>query len=201
MRKLWILGVIGALALLPFAALADTGGSASATLTFDSVINTIVTDNWDDLTVNQDMIENWLNLTADTPVIWGGTEINHSITVKVQAFTAFTVYASYEGSPGPDTDFTLPDDLNDKDSFLYLSNGTTDFALKWYRIDTPTNHGLTDAQASANLTQLDDWTGSATINGEEHTYDVKWDPSELPDLDAGDSMSLTIYIVVTDPNA
>ena len=197
MRKLWILGVIGALALLPFAALADTGGSASATLKFGSVINTIVTDNWDDLTVNQDMIENWLNLTADTPVIWGAA--NHSITVKVQAFTAFNVYASYDGSS---TYITLPGDLDDEDSFLYLSNGTTDFALPWYPISTPTNHGLTDAQASTNLTQLTDWTGSATINGEQHSYDVKWDPSEINvDLDAGDSMSLTIYIVVTDPNA
>ena len=196
MRKLWILGVIGALALLPFAALADTGGSASATLTFESVINTIVCDNWDNLTVDQDMIEGWLSLTPGTPVLWGAT--NHTITVKVQAFTAFKVYGSYDGSS---TDITLPDNLDDENSFLYLSNGTKDYALPWYPIATPTNHGLTDAQASANLTQLDDWTGNPTINGEEHSYDVKWDPSELPDLDAGDSMSLTIYIVVTDPNA
>ena len=198
MRKLWILGVIGALALLPFSALADTGGSASAILNFDSVINTIVCDNWGDLTVNQDMIEDWLNLDADTPVLWGAT--NHTITVKVQALTAFKVYASYDGSTSTGTDWDLPDDLTDEDSFLYLSEGGTDYALRWYTVSTPTAHGLTNAQASTNMTDLG-WTGNATINGEEHTYDVKWDPSELPDLDAGDSMSLTIYIVVTDPNA
>ena len=184
MRKLWILGVIGALALLPFSALADTGGSASATLKLTHVISTVVQDNWGDMEIVQNEIAGLAGLTAvdwDTP---------NTITVTVYSLTTFNVYASY-------------DDGNDKvtaDGFLILKEGSASYPLKSYLVTSPTSHGMTDATAASNLTALT-WTGSVNIGagGESHTYTVQWNPSLLPSLDAGDELDLTIFFVVTEP--
>ena len=98
------------------------------------------------------------------------------------------------------TGFTVPTDLSDStgNSFLYLDAS----ALKYYAVTNPTAHGLSDATAASNLTALT-WTGDSTVgtSGEEHSYEVKWDPSQLPELTAGESVDLTIYFVVTDPSA
>ena len=199
MWKLWIL-VIGGLALLPFAVLADTGGSASAKLTFSSVINVAVTDNWSDLTIDQTTIAGWASATF--PIVW----TKDALTVKVQALTGFNVYAAYNGEySGTGTPFTLPDDLADEDSFLYLDNDDLDPAKALPYNSTLTvagisNHGYSNTSASGNddLTMLTDWTGDPTISGETRTYDVLWDPSQLPDLEKNDAITLTIYVLVTD---
>ena len=200
MRKLWILGVIGALALLPFAALAHTGGSASAKVTFCSVINVAVTDNWSPLTINQDTIAGWAGKTF--PIVW--TE--NALTVKVQALTGFNVYAAYNGEySGTGTPFTLPDALTNPDLFLYLDNDDLDPAKALPYNSTLTvagisNHGYSNTSASGDddLAMLTDWTGNPTISGETHTYNVLWDPSQLPDLEKNDAITLTIYVLVTD---
>ncbi len=203
MKKYIVISIIAVVAALPFAAWADTGGTAEATLTFDSVINTIVTDNWGNLTIDQNTTDyssiEWLaEHYTSGPIDWGDPANTNDVTVKVQSMTDFNVYSSYSGSA---TGFTVPTDLSDPNAFLYLSAGS-DYALKYYLVGTPTNHGMSDLTASTNLTALTDWTGTSTIGttGEEHNYEVKWDPSQLPTLTAGDTVDLTIYFVVTDPS-
>ena len=206
MKKYIVMSIIAVVALLPFAAWADTGGSAGATLTFNSVINTSVTDNWDGLTIEQkdgdDIFESIFNLAGGTfPTVWGAT--NHSITVNVQALTGFAVYSSYSGAS---TDFTLPDVLGNENTFLYLNNTDVgDVALPWRDFTTPAAHGLSNTDALAAVTaetlvQLIDWVGDPNIGtaGEPHTYNVKWDPSQLPALSVGDEMTLEIFFIVTD---
>ena len=196
MKKYIVMSIIAVVALLPLAAWADTGGSAEATLTFDSVINTIVTDDWGPLAITQPDIEAFAG--GPFPILWGATD--HSVTVKIQALTGFAVYSSYSGTS---SDLTLPGDLLDEDSFLYLYNAAvSDVALPWRDFADPAAHGLTNTQASgaSDLVQLTDWTGTSNIStaGESHTYDVKWDPSELLGLEATDAMTLEIFFIVTD---
>ena len=200
MWKYIVVSMIAAVMLLPLAAFADEGGSATATLTFDAVINTIVTDNWGDLTIDQNTTDyasiEWLAANyIGTPIDWGDPANTNDITVTVQSITDFKVYSSYSGIA---TGFTVPTDLANADTFLYLDS----FALKYYLVATPTAHGMTDGAATTNLTLLT-WTGTSTIGttGETHNYDVKWDPGQLPALSATENVALTIYFVVTDPSA
>ena len=190
MRKAIFLLLAGTFFVIPFVTLADTGGEAQATLTFESVISTIVQDNWDPMTITQGDI---VGLAGQTALDWepdapaGG----NTITVTVYSLTQFNVYASYYDANG----------LVNADGFLILTEGADSYALVSYQVSTPQNHGLTDTQASANLTELTHWNGEVNIDegGESHTYTVQWNPSLLPDLKAGDVLNLSIFFVVTDP--
>jgi len=192
MKKYIVMSIIAVVALLPFAAWADTEGSAIATLTFTSVINTIVVDGWGDLTIDQNTTDyasvKWLaeNYTGGT-IDWGNPSDTDDLTVTVQSMTDFKVYGSYSGVA---TGFTLP-----TAAWLYLDA----FGLKDYTAAIP--HGLDDAGAALAMTLLD-FAGSNTIgtSGETKNYEVMWDPSQLPALTAGDTVNLTIYFAVTDPS-
>ena len=63
MRKLGIL-VVGVLALLPLAVLADTGDATTATLTLTGIIYIHITDEWEDLEITQDLIETMTGITS-----------------------------------------------------------------------------------------------------------------------------------------
>jgi len=196
MKKYIVISIIAVVALLPFAAWADTGGSAVATLTFDSVINTKVTDNWDGLTITQkdlsDSISSIAGAGGTFPIDWDTTTPN--ITVKVQAMTKFAVYSSYSTSPakngGGATDFTTPD------SVIYLSENGGGFAdyIVYSLISSPETYagdgtGLTDISFSG--------TNNVGAGGATKTYDVKWNPSNVGDQGVG-GIDFTIYFVVTD---
>ena len=189
MRKLWILGVIGTLALLPFAAFADTGGSATATLTFDSVISTEVVDNWDPMTIEQADI---VGLAGATSVVWEADDNGgNTIGVTVYALTDYHVFGAYKEAADKVTD----------NGFLILTEGGTTKLLNNLGAMTFTDvrsHGKSYNDLNGVLTEL--WNGGPNISGsgDTHTYTVNWNPGLLPELDVNDALNLTIYILVTE---
>ena len=205
MKKYIVMSIIAVVALLPFAAWADTGGSAEATLTFDAVINTIVDGTgWGSLTIDQktglDSILGLAGMGSSFPVAWGGTTPN--IKVKVQSIGSFEVYSSYGAAQAAGT--FVPGDITLPNAFLYLaettaSPGNFSGALMYNVIGAPLAPGYTDAMAAGDLTPLA-WTGvnNLSVGGEERLYDVQWDPSQLANLNANDAISLTIYFIVTE---
>ena len=200
------------MALLPFAAWADTGGVAVSTLTFGSVINTLIDDTWGNLSLTQAMIEDIASkvVAGGTafPIAWGGSSPN--IEVTVQALSAFEVYSSYVSDPVGATSFTHPNAVLWLDqhsglgsfagSYLLYSEVAGLASLAGSPGTNTGDHGLTLAEARA-LTSLS-WTGTNNIasGGETRTYDVSWDPSQLiGDLSTNSTIDFRIYFVVTDP--
>jgi len=210
MKKYIVISIIAVVALLPFAAWADTGAVATSRLTFASVINTLITDNWGDLELTQDMIETIAGIAGGGggafPIAWGAGG-SPDIEVTVQALSNYEVYSSYVSSPDGDTSFTT------KDSVLWLDEVTAGASwvgsyLKYSEVaglaglagGATGDHGLNYAAASA-LTSLG-WSGTnnITAGGETREYDVSWDPSQLKgDLKTASTVDFRIYFVVTDP--
>lgn len=206
MKKYLVLSIIAAVGLLPVVALADTGGVATSTLKFASVINTLIVDSWGDLELTQDMIAEIAKIAGgggSFPIAWGGG--SPDIEVTVQALSNYEVYSSYVSNPDGDTSFT------DKEHVLWLDEVGGTWAgsyLTYYEVaglaglpgGATGDHGLTYVQASA-LTSLG-WSGSNNIasGGETREYDVSWDPSQLKeDLSEASTIGFRIYFVVTDP--
>ena len=191
MRKLWILGVIGALALLPFSALAHEGGSASATVLFESVINTVVDGSgWGDLTIDQDDIAGWAGATF--PIDWDTDPVGTpDITVTVYALTNYKVYASYYADKGESF-------FDPSNQVIYLAEtGGGGFSgyLEYEEITNPaaggTGAGMTDISFTGGPNNLP--------NGDTKKYDVKWNPGSInSDLDKSETITFTIVFIVTD---
>jgi len=189
MRKLWILGVIGALALLPFAALADTGDATTAKLILDGVIYITVTDEWENLTIDQDDIA---GLGGDTVVNWG------SIQIKVLAITEYKVYAGY---------FTdLADEANEfvnEDQVVGLDDGTVhwlDYNSVFETITDPTTGFDVEDYSITFGTDMEElFTGSNNIpTGDTKTYTGKLNLVNLGDREADEEIQFTIVFVVAD---
>jgi len=185
MKKL-VLGVILAgMVLVPFAAMADTGGSASATLTLEAVINTIVTDNWDNLTITQNELVDSILAIANggtVPIEWGA---GPEITVVVQAMTDWKVWATYYA---PAADLAL---IDLEDSFLYLNSVALLFDDAGIDVLT---------YAGPYLGTLTDVSFSGSNNlpaGTSKDFEVQWDPSQI-DANANDALDLTVKFVVED---
>ena len=190
MRKLWILGVIGALALLPFSALAHTGDATTATLKLEGVIYITVTDEWEDLTIDQDYIA---GLGGATVVNWG------SISIKVLAMTNYKVYAGY---------FTNLDDeaaeFVNEDHVVALNDGCTDYWLDYNSvfetITNPTDGFDVEDYSITFGTDMDElFTGSNNIatDGDTKTYAGKLDLVNLGDRKE-QNIQFTIVFVVQD---
>ena len=185
MRKLWILGVIGALALLPFAALADTGDATTATLTLTGIIYIHITEEWEDLEITQDTIE---NMTGNY-FAWG------NLSVNVKAMTEYEVWGSYfakEGGADVDPAFGAPNHL------IALVEGTNTFWLKYNDLSgTADTGGFNYSGPYTDMVSL--FTGSNNMpSGDDKTYDVQLDPSGLGDREAGETIDFTIVLVVED---
>ena len=186
MRKFLILGMIAAVTLLPAAVLADTGDATSATLTLSGVIYITVTDEWEDLTIDQEDIAGM----AGSYFSWGDVE------VKVLAMTNYSVYAGYfTDLADEETEFGVEDHV------VALDDGTE----YWL----PYNASF---ESITNPTAGFDWTGgfgtdmvplfTGTNNmpgGTTKAYDAKLDPTNLGDRKAGEKINFTIVFVVEDP--
>ena len=186
MRKLWILGVIGALALLPFSALADTGDATTATLTLCGVIYISITDEWDNLTITQNAIETMKGNYFD----WG------DLSVNVKAMTEYEVWGSYfakEGGADVDPAFGDPDNLI---ALVHTTDGT--FWLPYNDLSTvASTGGFNYSGPYTDMVSL--FTGSNNMPaGTDKTYDVQLDPSNLGDREAGEVIDFTIVLVVED---
>jgi len=187
MRKLWILGVIGALALLPFAALADTGGIAAATLTLTHVINVSVEGN-PSLQITQE---------NDIAGYAGGLlSFTGDITVTVLAMTDYQVYGAYfssvdESTFGNDAQLLALDDASH-----YLPYNST--------LETLNPSGGFDVPAGFDFTTdlLPLFSGDNNLGetppGDEETYTLMLNPGNLGDRYAGETINFTIVFVVED---
>lgn len=185
MRKLWMLGVIGALALLPFGALADTGDATTATLTLNAVINITVTQELGNLTITQEDIAGMAG-----SYFWGAVSLN------VKAMTAFRVWSGYFTSLSDEAA-----EFGNEDHVLALQDLTIEYWL-------PYNMAF---EAITNPTAGFDWTSgfgtdmvalfTGTNNmpsGTDKTYNVNLDPANLGDRKAGEQIDFTIVFVVED---
>lgn len=199
MKKRIAFGVILAMLLTPIIVVADTGGSASATLTLTAVINTIVDGTgWTGIELDQN--SGPLHIAGlggvSAPLEWSSTD--PEITVTVQALTTWKVWASYsavieDASSAP---YVSTDYLGDEDAFLYIDGDTTpQVALQYEAIVGPESYtgpygALTDTGFSGG--------NNLASNGTTEDFNVLWDPREITDADAGDTLDLTIYFVVED---
>jgi len=105
MKKYIVMSIIAVVALLPFAAWADTGGSASAILDFTSVINVSLVTWGDSLTVNQADIAGW---GATTELDFG------DLTISLMTLTDYNLWSCYyakEAGADVDPAFGDPNDL------------------------------------------------------------------------------------------
>jgi len=193
MKKLAMGIILATLVLVPFAAMADTGGSASATLTFDAVINTVITDNWENLTITQNDLEDSIASMVGggtVPIDWG---TGFEITATVQAMTDWKVWAAYVVN-----DLGLFNAAGDEDAFLYLKpDGGTAVALPH---DDLGFDPLTYTGPYSSMTLQDVSFGTGVNNlpsGESEDFDVLWDPSKI-DASASDVLNLTVKFVVED---
>ena len=185
MRKLWILGVIGALALLPFAALADTGDATQATLTLSGVIYITVTGEWENLTIDQDDIAGM----AGSYFAWGDVEI------KVLAMTDYKVWSGYF------TDLTdEATEFDEEDHVVALDDGTEywlPYNSSFESITNPTAGFDWTGGFGTDMVAL--FTGSNNMpTGDTKSYNAKLDPSNLGDREAGENIQFTIVFVVED---
>ena len=212
MWKRIALVLAGSLLLIPFAVFADNVGVASATIDFDAVVNMLIAQDWDGITIDQPWIDNLFTVLGpgDMPIAWG-TGTAYNIRVTVQALSNFNVYAGYSSDT---TDFV--DVVGNEDSFIALADLTAatpasyiDYVASlpaFTDLTTPGpdtgTHSETDGAVAGAFTLLGGWTGLNNLpTGEVRDYDVFWNPLELTgDLDTGDDrLEIDIYFLVTDP--
>jgi hypothetical protein len=193
MKKLVLGSILAAMVLVPFAAMADTGGSAVATLDILSVINTIVTGDWGNLELTQALIGTYAGGGGGL-MAWPST-----VDVTVQAITNWKVYASYSASLNGAAESDAIFSPNE-DSVLKLT-GDYDGFLPYRHFATPEAHGLTDTVASGAADLVDiSFSGSNNIaSPDTNTYGLAWDPSKLTgNLGVNDDISFTVFFIVTD---
>jgi len=199
--KKYVLGIIlAALVLVPFAAMAETGGSADAVVTISSVINTVVVDNWASIALTQALIGTYAGGGGGL-MPWTGTA-----DVTVQAITAWKVYGCYSA-----THSTLGEGAGifsptpNEDSVLKLTSITVaypfDAYLPYRHFGVPGAHGLSEATASGetDLVPLG-FAGTNNIaSPNQAQYNLAWDPSKLSgSMSVGESIDFTVFFIVTD---
>ncbi len=193
MKKFVLSSIIAVMVLVPFAATADTGGSATATLDILSVINTVVTGDWGNLELTQALIGTYAGGGGGL-MAWPST-----VDVTVQALTNWKVYGSYSASLNGAAESDAIFSPNE-DSVLKLT-GDYDGFLPYRHFATPGAHGLSEtvAVAAADLVYLG-FTGTNNIAlPDTATYGLAWDPSKLTgNLGVNDDISFTVFFIVTD---
>ncbi|MGC9530226.1 MAG: hypothetical protein ACP5G2_06460 [Candidatus Bipolaricaulaceae bacterium] len=189
MRKFWMFVAIGAVALLPFGAFADTGDATTATLTLNGVIYIEVTTEWEDLEINQEDIAGM----AGSYFAWGDLALN------VKAMTAHQVWSGYfadEGGVAVDPAFTDADNLI---ALIHTSDGTfwLPYNTGFESITNPTAGFDYTGTFGTDMVAL--FTGSNNMpSGTDKTYDVQLDPANLGDRTSGETIDFTIVFVVED---
>ena len=197
MRKLWILGVIGALALLPFAALADTGDAVTATLTLTDVINVSATGD-PTLTVTQ---EDVLAGYAGGLVAFTG-----NIEVTVLSMSGYKVWGAYFSNADESTDFSNPDQV------LALDDAGTTYDLEYNATleaapeDLTTGFDVDDYSLTFGTDMTDlHFTGSNNLSntppGDKKTYTLKvYLANLIADYASGNAIEFTIVFMVQETN-
>jgi len=188
MRKMIFLLVLGILGL-PLAALADTGGSVQATLKLDAVIALSITNNWSDLSIEQDDIAGW---AAGEIIEWDSED--DDIVILLKAITNFKLWACYYAKEGAN-DVDPP--FGDAEDLIIISDGTTDYTLTYEEITDP--NGYSGPYSGTLTGPLATGTNNIASGGLSKTYNVKLKPENLGDRAAEETITFTIVFVVEDP--
>ena len=188
MRKTIFLLVLGTLGL-PLAALADTGGSVQATLKLDAVIALSITNNWSDLSIEQDDIAGW---AAGEIIEWDSED--DDIVILLKAITNFKLWACYYAKEGAN-DVDPP--FRDAEDLIIISDGTTDYTLTYEEITDP--NGYSGPYSGTLTGPLATGTNNIASGGLSKTYNVKLKPENLGDRAAEETITFTIVFVVEDP--
>lgn len=189
MRKAIFLLALGTFLLVPFVTWADTGGSATAKLTLNAVINVAVTDNWDDLAINQSDIAGW---GAGTVVDWDPG--SNDISLLIKAITDFELWGCYYAKEGT-SDVDPP--FGDANDLIILNDGSSSYTLVYQEITDPTTY----SGPYTGLTHLYTFDGDNNLaeGGTSLSYEVQLKPENLGDRAAGEQIDFTIVFVVEDP--
>ena len=188
MRKTIFLLVLGTLGL-PLAALADTGGSVQATLKLDAVIALSITNNWSDLSIEQDDIAGW---AAGEIIEWDSED--DDIVILLKAITNFKLWACYYAKEGAN-DVDPP--FGDAEDLIIISDGTTDYTLTYEEITDP--NGYSGPYSGTLTGPLATGTNNIASGGLSKTYNVKLKPENLGDRAANETITFTVVFVVEDP--
>lgn len=188
MRKTIFLLVLGTLGL-PLAALADTGGSVQATLKLDAVIALSITNNWSNLSIEQDDIAGW---AAGEIIEWDSED--DDIVILLKAITNFKLWACYYAKEGAN-DVDPP--FGDAEDLIIISDGTTDYTLTYEEITDP--NGYSGPYSGTLTGPLATGTNNIASGGLSKTYNVKLKPENLGDRAAEEEITFTIVFVVEDP--
>ena len=188
MRKTIFLLVLGTLGL-PLAALADTGGSVQATLKLDAVIALSITNNWSNLSIEQDDIAGW---AAGEIIEWDSED--DDIVILLKAITNFKLWACYYAKEGAN-DVDPP--FGDAEDLIIISDGTTDYTLTYEEITDP--NGYSGPYSGTLTGPLATGTNNIASGGLSKTYNVKLKPENLGDRAAEETITFTIVFVVEDP--
>jgi len=188
MRKTIFLLVLGTLGL-PLAALADTGGSVQATLKLDAVIALSITNNWSNLSIEQDDIAGW---AAGEIIEWDSED--DDIVILLKAITNFKLWACYYAKEGAN-DVDPP--FGDAEDLIIISDGTNDYTLTYEEITDP--NGYTGSYSGTLTGPLATGTNNIASGGLSKTYNVKLKPENLGDRAAEEEITFTIVFVVEDP--
>ena len=188
MRKMIFLLVLGILGL-PLAALADTGGSVQATLKLDAVIALSITNNWSDLSIEQDDIAGW---AAGEIIEWDSED--DDIVILLKAITNFKLWACYYAKEGANN---VDPPFGDAEDLIIISDGTTDYTLTYEEITDP--NGYSGPYSGTLTGPLATGTNNIASGGLSKTYNVKLKPENLGDRAAEETITFTIVFVVEDP--
>ena len=188
MRKTIFLLVLGTLGL-PLAALADTGGSVQATLKLDAVIALSITNNWSNLSIEQDDIAGW---AAGEIIEWDSED--DDIVILLKAITNFKLWACYYAKEGAN-DVDPP--FGDAEDLIIISDGTNDYTLTYEEITDPNSY--TGSYSGTLTGPLATGTNNIASGGLSKTYNVKLKPENLGDRAAEEEITFTIVFVVEDP--
>lgn len=179
MKKLLLVLVLGGALLFPIVGLADTTGDADAALTLTAVINVNVVDNLTDLELTQPDLDALADYGAGAAFPIFGT-FGGTFTIELVALTNFKVEITWDYAiTGAGT---LP--VGTIDSVLYLLDDTgAEIAYIPY---TPGVYTITD------------FLGGNNTPGETYDYGLKVNLDNLGDRKAGEVITFTVSVTITD---
>ena len=183
MRKLYIVVcLIGMAFLLSFGALAETSDTAQAVLTLTAVLNIGVDDSGlSGITVIQANLASWVGTPGDMYRSFG------SFVVEILALTNFQVAIS-QAAASSDPAYLAAHPLGNKEQVLRLLEDDGSTVIGWIPDNGTGTYDISSYFAGANNTP-----------GEDETFYLEVYLDNLGDRKAGEVITFTVTVAVSDP--
>lgn len=181
MKKLLLVLVLGGALLFPIVGLADTTGDADAALTLTAVIDVNVVDNLGDISLTQPMLEALYAAAqlSGATAIFG--EFTGNFSIELVALTNFKVEISYT--------YTISGGGT-------LPPGTLDSVL--YLLDDTGAEIAYIPESTSGVYTITDFAGENNTPGETYDYGLKVNLDNLGDRKAGEVITFTVHVTITD---